>query len=56
MIGMYEYDVSFETSNGRIQSQQTEHSIHDVIKKVRKDYPDAKMFRVLKKRKVPIAI
>lgn len=53
MRELYEYNVSFETDGKRIKAQQLEFNIHDVIKRVRKDYPDAKMFIVLNKMKQP---
>ncbi len=51
MLALWEYNVSFETCGKRIRVQQSAYNITDVIKKVRKDYPDAKMFKVLKKVK-----
>lgn len=53
MPTIYEYNVSFETGGKRVKAQQSGFNIHDVIKRVRKDYPDAKMFRILKKMKYP---
>lgn len=53
MRDIYEYNVTFETGGKRIKAQQSGYKIHNVIKRVRKDYPDAKMFIVLKKVKYP---
>lgn len=49
MPTIWDYNVSLETCGKRIRVQQSGHNITDVIKKVRKDYPDAKMFKVIKK-------
>ena len=46
---VYDYDVSIETEGGRLRKQTQQSNIHNVIKEVRKEYPDAHMFIVLKK-------
>ncbi len=50
MLRLYDYDVSFETDSKKLRKQNTECNIHELIKKVRKEYPDARMFRVFSKK------
>ncbi len=51
MWNIYDYNLSFEVGDKRIKAQQSGYNIYDVIKKIRKDYPDAHMFVVLRKIK-----
>lgn len=50
---IFDYLVSFEVGDGeRLEARNTEFTIHDVIRKVRAEHPDARMFRVIRKREV----
>jgi len=49
---VYDYDISFEVKGGRLRKRLSCSNIHNVIKEVRKEHPDAHMFIVL--NKVPI--
>lgn len=48
-----EYLVSFEVVGQRKFDRKNAYSITEVIQRVRRVYPDACMFRVLKKQVVP---
>ena len=49
---MFDYNVSFEVNGERKYKNLIAPHIHDVIRKVRVEYPEACMFRVLRKVKV----
>lgn len=51
MRSIWDYSLSFEVGDKRLKAQQSGFNIHDVIKKVRKDHPNAHMFRILRKVK-----
>ena len=55
---IYNYEVSFETGDigNRVKMEQSGFNITEVITKVRKEYPDAHMFIVVKKKKQPQGI
>jgi hypothetical protein len=53
MPTIYEYEISFVKDGQRIRVQQIGYNIHEVIKKIRIQYADAKAFIVLKKMKYP---
>lgn len=46
---IYNYDVSFETNGERLRKKLPCSNIHQVIKEVRKEHPDARMFVVVSK-------
>ncbi len=52
---IYHYEITFETGGmgNRVQVEQSGFNITEVIKNVRRDYPDAHLFIVLKKKKQP---
>ena len=52
MLRLYEYDISFETDIKKLRIQKTEYNIHELIRKVRIEYPDARGFIVLSKTEV----
>ena len=50
---MYEYDIIFETDSRQITlNKQAACNIHDLIKKIRDNYPNAHTFRVVNKVRI----
>ena len=49
---MFDYNVSFEVNGERKFKNLVVSNIHEVINKTRNEYPEACMFRVLRKDKI----
>lgn len=50
---IYEYNMQFESNGLKYRVQQSGLNIHDVINRIRKKYPEAKHFIILKKMAYP---
>ncbi len=48
---LFDYTISFETDGRKLRMQKQAFNIHNIINEVRKEYPDAGTFIVIKKVK-----